>query len=90
MTVYPLKDRNIDIGIAVGFGLDDTQYLTPGKTKVGGKNEIYIALDYDLNRVLKLWDTPTAKRIKHWLNYIKIPAPAILITPETKFYPIFF
>ena len=90
MTVYPLKDRNIDIGIAIGFGLDDTQYLTPGKTKVGGNNEIYIALDYDLKRVLKRWDTPTAKKVKHWLNYIKVPAPTIIISPETKFYPIFF
>ena len=59
-------------------------------TKVGGNNEFYIALDYDLKRVLKRWDTPTAKRIKHWLNYIKIPAPAILFSPEAKFYPIFF
>ena len=90
LTVYPLKDRNIDVGLSIGFGLDDTQYLNSKNTKVGGNNEIYIALDYDLKRVLKRWDTPTAKRVKHWLNYIKIPAPAILITPETKFYPIFF
>ena len=90
LTVYPLKDRNIDVGLSIGFGLDDTQYLNSKNTKVGGNNEIYIALDYDLKRVLKRWDTPTAKRVKHWLNYIKIPTPAILITPETKFYPIFF
>ena len=90
LTVYPLKSSNIDIGISIGFGLDDTQYLNSKNTKVGGNNEFYIALDYDLKRVLKRWDTPTAKRIKHWLNYIKIPAPAILFSPEAKFYPIFF
>jgi hypothetical protein len=90
MTVYPLKDRNIDVGISIGFGLDDTQYLNSRNTKVGGNNEIYIALDYDLKRVLKRWDTPTAKKVKHWLNYIKVPAPTIIISPETKFYPIFF
>ena len=84
------KSSNIDIGLSIGFGLDDTQYLNSKNTKVGGNNEFYIALDYDLKRVLKRWDTPTAKRIKHWLNYIKIPAPAILFSPEAKFYPIFF
>ena len=90
LTVYPLKSSNIDIGLSIGIGLDDTQYLNSKNTKVGGNNEFYIALDYDLKRVLKRWDTPTAKRIKHWLNYIKIPAPAILFSPEAKFYPIFF
>ena len=90
ISVYPLKDHNIDVGISIGFGLDDTQYLNERNTKVGGNNEIYIALDYDLKRVLKKWNTPTAKRVKHWLNYIKLPAPTIIISPETKLYPIFF
>ena len=84
LTVYPLKDRNIDVGLSIGFGLDDTVSQFKN-TKVGGNNEIYIALDYDLKRVLKRWDTPTAKRVKHWLNYIKI-LHQLLITPETKFY----
>ncbi len=90
ISIYPLKDHNIDVGISIGFGLDDTQYLNERNTKVGGNNEIYVALDYDLKRVLKKWNTPTAKRVKHWLNYIKLPAPTIIISPETKFYPIFF
>ena len=90
VSVYPFKDHNIDVGISIGFGLDDTQCLNERNTKVGGNNEIYIALDYDLKRVLKKWNTPTAKRVKHWLNYIKVPAPTIIISPETKFYPIFF
>ena len=81
VSVYPLKDHNIDVGISIGFGLDDTQYLNERNTKVGGNNEIYIALDYDLKRVLKKWNTPTAKRVKHWLNYIKVPAPTIIISP---------
>jgi len=90
LTIYPLKDKNIHMGISIGFGLDDTQYLNSFNTKVGGNNEVYISLDYDLKHVLKRWDTPTAKRIKHWLNYIKLPAPTIIISPETNFYPIFF
>ena len=88
MTVYPLKHHNIDVGLSLGVGLDDSQYLQ-GSTKVGGQNEYYIALDYDLKQVLKKWNTPTAKRIKHWLNYIKLPAPTIRISPTLEFYPIF-
>ena len=90
MTFYPLKDNQIYLGLSIGFGLDDTQFLNKYNSKDGGNNELYIALDYDLTQVLKKWDTPTAKKIKHWLNYIKIPAPAIRISPQLEFYTIFF
>ncbi len=89
LTVYPLKNHSIDIGISLGIGLDDTQYLNEYNSKDGGNNELYIALDYDLKRVLKRWNSPTAKRIKHWINYFKIPAPAIRISPSIELYPIF-
>ena len=88
VTTYPFKDLGSDIGIAVGFGLDDTQEII-ASTKVGGQNEIYIALDYDMLRVLKRWDSPTAKKVKHWLNYFKFPAPTIRISPSVEFYPFF-
>ena len=88
LSVYPLKNVGSDIGLAFGFGLDESQYLD-GKTKRGGKNEFYIALDYDLKRVLKRWNSPFAKKMKHWLNYIKIPAPTIRVAPELEFYPFF-
>ena len=55
----------------------------------GKKNEIYIALDYDMLQVLKKWDSPRAKKWKHWLNYIKLPAPTIRLSPELEFYPFF-
>lgn len=89
ISFYPLKKKNIDLGIAIGFGLDDTQYLNETKTKVGGNNEIYIALDYDMLQVLKKWNSPFAKKFKHILNYIKIPAPTIRIAPSAEFYPFF-
>ena len=41
------------LNIAVGFGLDDTQYLNENNTKIGGNNEWYIALDYDIPKMLK-------------------------------------
>lgn len=76
------------IDFAFGFGLDDTQYLNGG-TKMGGKQEFYIALDYDVNHILKEWDTPFAKKIKFILKYYKLPAPTIQVAPKLKFYPFF-
>ena len=76
------------LNIAIGFGLDETQYLEHN-TKMGGNNEWYIALDYDIPKMLKGWDSPIAKKIKHWLNYFHFPAPTIRISPKTEFYPLF-
>ena len=76
------------LNIAIGFGLDETQYLVKG-TKTGGKNEFYIALDYNIPKLLKGWESPTAKKIKHWLNYFHFPAPTIRISPKLEFYPLF-
>ena len=77
------------LNIAVGFGLDDTQYLNINNTKVGGKNEFYIALDYDIPKLLKSWSSPSAKIIKHWLNYFHLPSPTIRLSPNFTFYPLF-
>lgn len=77
------------LNIAVGFGLDDTQYLDENSTKTGGNNEWYIALDYDISKMLKRWDSSTGKKVKHWLNYLHLPAPTIRILPKLEFYPLF-
>ena len=77
------------LNIAIGFGLDETQYLNANDTKMGGNNEWYIALDYDIPKMLKKWKSPTAKKIKHWLNYFHFPAPTIRISPKLEFYPLF-
>ncbi|MDB4126718.1 YfiM family protein [Flavobacteriales bacterium] len=76
------------LNVAVGFGIDDTQYLN-GETKVGGNNEWYIALDYDVPKLLKKWNSPTGKKVKHWLNYFHFPAPTIRISPKLELYPLF-
>ena len=76
------------LNVAVGFGIDDTQYLNGG-TKAGGNNEWYIALDYDVPKMLKKWNSPTGKKVKHWLNYFHFPAPTIRISPKLEFYPLF-
>jgi len=77
------------LNVAIGFGLDDTQYLNEKNTKTGGNNEWYIALDYDIPKMLKKWNSPTAKKIKHWLNYIHFPAPTIRVSPKLELYPLF-
>jgi hypothetical protein len=77
------------LNVALGFGLDDTQYLNEHNKKVGGNNEWYIALDYDIPKMLKKWNTPTGKKVKYWLNYFHLPAPAIRISPKLDFYPLF-
>jgi len=76
------------LNVAVGFGIDDTQYLNKG-TKAGGNNEWYIALDYDVPKLLKKWNSPAGKKIKHWLNYFHFPAPTIRISPKLELYPLF-
>lgn len=77
------------LNLAIGFGLDDTQYLNENNTKMGGNNEWYIALDYDIPKMLKKWNSPTGKKVKHWLNYVHLPAPTIRISPKLEFYPLF-
>ena len=76
------------LNVAVGFGIDDTQYLNKG-TKAGGNNEWYIALDYDVPKLLKKWNSPAGKKVKHWLNYFHFPAPTIRISPKLELYPLF-
>ena len=76
------------LNVALGFGIDDTQYLIGG-TKAGGNNEWFIALDYDVPKMLKKWDSPIAKKVKHWLNYFHLPAPTIRISPKLELYPLF-
>ncbi len=77
------------LNMAIGFGLDDTQYLNKNNMKKGGNNEWYIALDYDIPKMFKKWDSPIGKKVKHWLNYIHFPAPTIRISPKLDFYPVF-
>jgi len=77
------------LNVAIGFGIDDTQYLNTSNTKTGGNNEWYIALDYDVPKLLKKWNSSTGKKVKHWLNYFHLPAPTIRISPKLELYPLF-
>jgi len=76
------------LNLAFGYGLDNTQYIQGG-TKMGGRNEYYIALDYNIQKILKKWDTPVAKKVKYFFKYLKLPAPTLRVSPDLKFYPFF-
>jgi hypothetical protein len=72
------------LALAAGIGIDETT------DHVGGGNiELYLALDVDMMEVLPssspLWTT-----IRHFLNYIKFPAPAIRLTPSVIWYGVYF
>lgn len=77
------------LNLAIGYGIDDTQYLDDNLTKTGGNREFYIAFDYDLQKIFKNWDSPVGKKVLHWLNYMHFPAPTIRISPKFEFYPLF-
>ena len=56
---------------------------------MGGNNEWYIALDYDIPKILRKWDSPIGRKVKYWLNYIHFPAPTIRIVPKVEFFTLF-
>ena len=56
---------------------------------MGGKNEVYLAIDYNISKLFKNYNSKSAKKIKKWINYFKFPSPTIRIYPTTEFYPFF-
>ncbi|MEE2953848.1 MAG: hypothetical protein VX347_01585 [Bacteroidota bacterium] len=77
------------LNIAIGFGLDDKQELNNNLTKTGGSNELYLAIDYNVPKLFKRYNTTRARKIKKWLNYFKFPAPTIQVYPTIKIFPFF-
>ncbi len=72
-------------GLAVGYsakGIADTPQ--------GGQREIFLGLDYDL-RKLSLGDESSLIRfLKNELNIIRLPLPAVKITPDGVWYGLYF
>ncbi len=70
------------LNIAIGYGVRDLNGYG------GGKREFYIALDYNLEKLPGdgwLWNF-----IKKNLNYIRLPGPAVRLTPKVAFFGLFF
>ena len=77
------------LAVAGGWSIDDGVFTEgPGH----GSSELYIALDYDWEGVFapkERW----ARNLVRFINYFKLPAPAVQVYPHAKFfiaYPIKF
>lgn len=68
------------LAVAVGVGIDDHLY---GSRQ--GTLEVFIALDVDVPRLLPS-QSPLWEGVKHYLNYLKLPTPALRLTPRLRLY----
>jgi hypothetical protein len=79
------------LALALGVGVDDSLngYDSRHPDRTNGNIELYLALDVDVTRILPsdnaFWET-----FKHYLNYIKFPAPALRLTPRALLFGIYF
>lgn len=79
------------LAIAIGLSLDDkiVGYDPKYPDRTGGSHEIYLAFDVDVTKILpsnnSFWEG-----VKHYLNYVKFPAPAIRLTPGVIWYGLYF
>lgn len=73
------------LGIAVGFGVNNVIF-----DSLHGEREIYIGLDIDLRKIPIGDDIGIIKFIKSELNFIRLPLPAIRITPTGIWYGLYF
>lgn len=75
---------------SMGTGLDYTQILTP-ENKIRGGNRTYaLSVGYDFEQISRNWRSPLGKKVMHFLNYIKVPAPTLFVSPQMQFKPIYF
>jgi hypothetical protein len=71
------------LGLAVGYGVrdrDERDFLTTP--------HVYFGLDIDPSVLPiegRLWDS-----LLPWLRHVRLPAPAVRLTPEPKFFLVFF
>jgi hypothetical protein len=68
--------------LAVGYGVRDIVSAKPNSV-------LFLGLDYDFTKIIPD-DTPFLKMLGEALNYIRFPAPAVKISPNTVWYGIYF
>jgi len=77
------------LSVAVGVSLQDTIFKSdPDGWPPPGKREYYIGLDYDLKAIFHP-KSDYGKQILNFLNYLKLPAPALRVYPDRKFYLVY-
>ena len=75
------------LAIAAGLSIDEKSFTHEPHPR----REVYIALDYDLEAFRP--QSRMARTVIKWLNYFKLPAPAVQVYPEFHWfllYPIKF
>lgn len=85
--------RNVPdwLGLAIGYGarnLNEKDSLGNFDTSPQ-KSEFYIALDYDLGKLIGKTDIPFVDFLINTSNYIHWPQPALRVYPEVKFYLLY-
>lgn len=75
------------LAVAAGLSVQDTIFRGGAGAKAA-KREYYLGLDWDLEGAIKP-KTVFAKRVVRYLNYIKLPAPALQIYPQRKIYWVY-
>ncbi|MBI9070961.1 MAG: DUF2279 domain-containing protein [Melioribacteraceae bacterium] len=95
--LLPESIRNIHpdwLGIALGYGTSevfkDGRYNMDSKGKGLGKQNFYLALDIDLNRLFKPEPETFFWHLFDFIGYIHIPMPTIELTPKMKFHALYF
>jgi hypothetical protein len=71
--------------LAVGIGIDERTDGTGG-----GNRELYLGLDYSLRSLFPEPRSRLARAILSLLDYIKMPAPAVQLTPGTRLYGLYW
>ena len=77
---FPVKCFPQWLGLAAGLSID--QYYD--------EYQAYLSFDIDLEKLVQPADNRTLSTVAHWLNFLKVPAPAIKFQPEIKAYWIYY
>ncbi|MBC7187976.1 MAG: hypothetical protein H5U38_13160, partial [Calditrichaeota bacterium] len=67
------------VDIAVGYGTT---------SKIGGRKEVYLALDFDLRKVH--FRSSVLRAVAEMLNVVHMPAPALRIRPHAAYHLLYF
>ncbi|HQO10721.1 MAG TPA: DUF2279 domain-containing protein [Clostridiales bacterium] len=73
------------LGLAAGLSISDkvSEQLT-------GDYMVYLSLDIDLEKLVRPYNKPWLSTTAHYLNFIKVPAPALRFHPGFKGYAVYF
>lgn len=73
------------LGIAIGYGAKDI-----ASNIRGGYNEVFVGLDIDLRKIPIGDDSGLFEFIKSELNFLRMPIPAIRVSPSGIWYGLYF